>query len=133
MLTFHRYLLLVTGVMLSLIGVAYCVDPNLLLTRYELSATGVSEDNMYRGAYGGLFIALGAAIAAGFFVESFRRSATLIALLFMGGFAFGRLVSIASLGMPHEQIVSLLVFEVVASLLFAWMLISSKLSHPVSQ
>ena len=42
-----------TGLLLTFIGLAYCIDPNLLLARYDLSVNGASEDNMYRGAYGG--------------------------------------------------------------------------------
>ena len=124
MATFHRYLLGLTGIMLCLIGIAYCIDPNLLLGRYDLGVVGASEDNMYRGAYGGLFISLGAAITYGFYSASFRRTATLMALLFMSGFAAGRLVSVFATGLPHEQILNLLAFEIVTTLLFAWALIT---------
>ena len=98
-----------------LIGLIYCVDPNILLARYDLAVSGVSDDNMYRGAYGGLFVVLGATIAYGFFTPSFRQMSTLIALLFMGGFAIGRLSSIVMVGIPHEQIVGLLVFEILST------------------
>ncbi len=120
----QRYLLLCVGVMLTGIGLAYCVDPDLLLSRYDIGIAGVSDDNMYRGAYGGLFLTLGAAIAYGFFSVSFRQTSTLIGLLFMGGFAAGRTASILALGMPHEQIVGLLIFEVVLSTVFGWLLIA---------
>ena len=128
MQVFHRYLLLLTGLGLTVIGVAYCVDPNLLLARYDLGVAGASEDNMYRGAYGGLFVAVGAAIGFGFFSSSFRGTATILALLFMGGFAFGRLASIAAVGVPHERIVGLLAFEIVSVALFAWLLLRRR-SH----
>ena len=118
----HRYFLLFTGVTLIGIGLAYCLDPNLLLARYELTVSNPSDDNMYRGAYGGLFLTLGAAISYGFFRPDFRRTGTIIALLFMGGFAIGRIASIGSAGMPHEQIVGLLAFEVATSAVFAWFL-----------
>ncbi len=124
----QRCLLLVTGAMLAGIGLAYCLDPNLLLARYDINVTGISEDNMYRGAYGGLFITLGLAIGYGFIKETFRSTATLLGLLFMGGFALGRIASIASVGVPHDQIMGLLIFEVVMSVLFAWLLM-----HEASQ
>lgn len=123
-ITIQRYLLLITGGMLASIGFAYCIDPNLLLARYNISVTGVSEDNMYRGAYGGLFITLGIAIGFGFIKDSFRGTATLLALLFMGGFALGRIASVATLGMPHQQITSLLIFEAVLTVFFAWFVLS---------
>ncbi len=126
MQTAHRYLLLLTGISVCLIGAAYCIDPNPLLARYELTAHGASEDNMYRGAYGGLFITLGAAIAFGFVSSEFCSTSTVIACLFMGGFAFGRLTSIFALGVPHEHIVGLLVFELVSVGLFAWFLFSQR-------
>ena len=129
----NRYLLLFTGVTIALIGLAYCVDPNLLLSRYGITVVGISEDNMYRGAYGGLFVTLGIAMAYGFFSAQFQRSATLLALLFMGGFAIGRVASIALVGMPHDQILSLLIFEIATSITFAWLLFSgSKLEQAVA-
>ena len=131
--TIHRYALLLTGVTLSLIGIAYCIDPNLLLARYELSVADVSEDNMYRGAYGGLFITTGAAIAWGFFQNTFRQVSTIIALLFMGGFAFGRLASILALGVPHQQIVGLFAFEIVSTALFIWFLYSQSVNKTAEQ
>ena len=118
----QRYFLLFTGVTLMLIGIAYCIDPNLLLARYDLSATSASEDNMYRGAYGGLFITVGAAVAYGFRSAAFRFASTVFALVFMGGFAIGRIASIALLGMPHQMIINLLVFEIVSSGLLIWFL-----------
>ncbi len=124
----HRCLLLLTGATLALIGVTYCLDPNLLLARYELSVVGASDDNMYRGAYGGLFITLGAAIGYGFFSAPSRRTSTMIALLFMGGFALGRMSSILALGMPHQQIIGLLVFELCAAAMFAWFLLAERRS-----
>lgn len=119
----QRYFLLLTGATLALIGLAYCIDPNFLLSRYDLSVESVSDDNMYRGAYGGLFITCGVAISYGFFSRTFTQTATLIALLFMGGFALGRVSSILALGMPHDSIVGLLLFEVVSTVVFLWFLI----------
>lgn len=127
--TLQRYFLLFTGVSLGAIGLAYIVDPNLLLQRYELAVAGVSDDNMYRGAYGGLFITMGIAIAAGFRSPAFRHTATLITLLFMGGFAVGRIASIVAVGAPHEQITGLLSFEVVASVVCLWFLLSGRSSQ----
>ncbi|MEM8767419.1 MAG: DUF4345 domain-containing protein [Pseudomonadota bacterium] len=118
----HRYLLLGVGATLVAIGAAYCLDPNLLLARYEIAVGDASSDNMYRGAYGGLFLTLGAAMACGFFVESFRNNATWLAILFMGGFALGRLASIAAVGMPQEQILGLLIFEISAVVVFTGLL-----------
>ncbi|MEM9621164.1 MAG: DUF4345 domain-containing protein [Pseudomonadota bacterium] len=120
----QRYLLLFIGLTLVGIGLAYCIDPDLLLARYDLRAEGASADSMYRGAYGGLFVALGMAISCGFLLTTFRQTATLLALLFMGGFALGRLASLLALGLPHPQIFSLLVFEVVTALACAWLLLT---------
>lgn len=128
LLTVHRFLLLSTGLMLVLIGFAYCLDPNLLLSRYDINVLGTSEDNMFRGAYGGLFITLGAAIACGFWWRNYRLMATVLGLLFMGGFALGRLASLALAGIPHEQILGLFVFEVMATVMFAGLLVIDRRS-----
>ena len=122
----QRWVLLLTGVTLTLIGISYCIDPNFLLARYELSVAGISEDNMYRGAYGGLFITVGLAVSFGFFSKPFLNTATTIVVLFMGGFAIGRVASILARGMPHEQIVGLLVFEIASSMLFIWFLLKDR-------
>ena len=113
---------------LTLIGISYCIDPNFLLARYELSVAGISEDNMYRGAYGGLFITIGGAIAYGFYSRAFERTSLVIALLFMGGFAVGRMASIITLGLPHQMIVNLFVFELVSSALLVWFLVTDQRS-----
>ena len=118
----HAILLLLTGITLVGIGLVYCIDPNLLLARYGLDVSSVSDDNMYRGAYGGLFITLGASIGYGFVNRAFRKTATVIAMLFMGGFAIGRISSIVALGLPHDNIVSLLIFELVSVAAFGWLL-----------
>ncbi len=123
---FQRWVLLFTGVTLTLIGASYCFDPNLLLARYELSVAGISEDNMYRGAYGGLFITVGIAVAFGFFSKAFLNTATIIVVLFMGGFAIGRIASILARGLPHEQIIGLLLFEIASSVLFIWFLVRER-------
>ncbi len=125
----HRYTLLLTGISLLFIGFIYCIDPNLLLTRYELSVASASDDNMYRGAYGGLFITMGGAIAYGFYAAQFLRNSTIIALLFMSGFAIGRIASIATVGLPHSQILGLLIFEIVTTIMFGWFLVSGARSR----
>ncbi|MEM1403420.1 MAG: DUF4345 domain-containing protein [Pseudomonadota bacterium] len=125
----QRYFLLFTGISLSAIGIAYIADPNLLLQRYDLAVAGVSDDNMYRGAYGGLFVTMGIAISLGFKSPAFRQTATLITLLFMGGFAFGRIASIVAVGTPHEQIAGLLSFELIASAACLWFLLSRRSSQ----
>ena len=131
--TIHRCALLMTGLLLTFIGLAYCIDPNLLLARYDLSVNGASEDNMYRGAYGGLFVSLGIAIFVGFFSNAFRQTSTVIAVLFMGGFAIGRVASISAFGVPHEQIINLLVIEVFAALFFAWLMLSDSAKETPKQ
>lgn len=124
--TIQRYFVLLTGLTLTAIGLAYCIDPGLLLARYELGIDSVSHDNMYRGAYGGVFITIGLCIALGFRSEQHRAQATWLVLLIMGGFAIGRLASIAAVGLPHPQILSLLGFEIVSSVVCAYFLIAGQ-------
>jgi hypothetical protein len=104
------------GAGIAAIGATYLLAPNLLLNVYGFSLQSVSEANLFRGAYGGVFIAFALLVCAGVFKESVATPAQFALLTFMGGFALGRMASMAIDGMPHLLLVVIFVVEVAYAL-----------------
>jgi len=101
------------GAGIAAIGATYLGAPGLLLDVYGISLQSASEANLFRGAYGGVFIAFALLFFGGALKESLARPALFSLLAFMGGFALGRLVSMAVDGMPHILLVAIFAVEVV--------------------
>lgn len=119
MMTMATVFLGFNAVAIGLIGLGYLYNPNLLLARYGLETGSAAMDNMLRGAYGGLFVGVAAAFAYGAFVPARTTDALLLTLLFMGGFALGRGVSIVRVGSPGRLVSGLLGYEIITSILSA--------------
>lgn len=101
---------------IAAIGGTYLTVPNLLLNVYGFSIQSISEANLFRGAYGGVFIAFALLFCVGALIEQVARPAQFALLTFMGGFALGRLASMAMDGMPHVLLVVVLGVEVAYAL-----------------
>ena len=112
-----RIYLALNFAVIGLIAVAYLYDPNLLLSRYELETGSIGMDNMLRSTFGGVFLAVSALFLLGFINPDHRRNALGIAMLFFAGLALGRLMSIASAGLPPASIMMLLYYEIAAALI----------------
>lgn len=108
---------------IGLIGLGYLWSPNRLLARYELETGGPAMDNMLRSAYGGLFVGMAAILALGALVPSRTRDALWFTLLFMGGFAVGRIVSLVRVGSPGRNVNALLGYEVVSTAIASGLLL----------
>ena len=104
---------------IGLIGLGYLWNPNRLLARSELETGSAAMDSMLRSAYGGLFVGMAAIFALGALVPSRTSDALLFTLLFMGGFALGRVVSLVRVGSPGRAVNALLGYEVVATVVAA--------------
>ena len=100
---------------IGLIGLGYLWSPNRLLARYALETGTPAMDSMLRSAYGGVFLGMAAIFALGALVPSRTGDGLLFTLLFMGGFALGRIVSLVRVGSPGRAVNALLGYEVVAS------------------
>ncbi|MGD1934692.1 MAG: DUF4345 domain-containing protein [Candidatus Phaeomarinobacter sp.] len=109
-----RIFLLFIALGLGFVGLNYLIEPNLLLSRYDLSVADADMDNMLRSAYGGIFLAAAAYILLGAIRTDRTHDAVGLVCLLMAGAALGRLVSIAALGPAHPMINALLAFEIVA-------------------
>ncbi len=107
-------ILILNAALIGAIGLAYLVDPNLLLANYGLVAGEPGMDNLLRGTYGGLFIAMASLFALGAFRQARRRDALGLLALFMGGLAVGRVASLALAGAPDPSMHMLLGYEATA-------------------
>lgn len=110
------------AITIGLIGVAYLIDPNILLAHYNMAVTDAGFDNFFRSGAGGLFLAMAIGFGLGAVKPEQARSSLLMLLLFMGGLALGRAVSMASMGLSHPMLGFVFAYEVLAALIAAWLL-----------
>ena len=117
-------LLVSAGVGVIVIGLVY-------LTRLEwvLSQTGRSNivktatlKNVLRSNYGGTFPAFGVLFLFGAFVPELKFTALVCLLVFMAGFAVGRIVSIVVDGKPSPFLLLITATEVLYSALCIYLL-----------
>lgn len=106
-----RMILILNAIVIGSIGLAYLVNPNLLLANYGLSVGEIGMDNMLRSTYGGLFVAMAGLFALGGFAEARQRDALGVLALFMGGLAVGRIASLTLAGAPDASMHMLLAYE----------------------
>lgn len=103
------------GAGIAALGASYLVDPNLVLNVYGFSIQSASEANLFRAACGGMFVGFALLFCAGALKAQLARTAQFALLAFMGGLAIGRLVSMATDGVPHVVLVVALAVEVTYS------------------
>ena len=104
------------------IGIAYLIDPNLLLTQYNIVSDNAGLDNMFRSAIGGLFLTMAIGFAWGIFKPEQQRHSLCLLALYSGGLALGRGVSMLAVGLHHPLLAGLFAYEVTAALLALWLL-----------
>lgn len=110
------------GAGIAAIGAIYLVAPDLLLNVYGFPLQSVSEANLFRGAYGGVFLAFALLFCAGALREHMARPAQYALLAFMAGFALGRAASMVLDGMPHALLVVIFAVEVAYALAALYLL-----------
>jgi hypothetical protein len=89
---------------LTIIGVslAYGINPNKILPFFfDFKVESVDLNNVFR-AIMGLYLGLGIYWIIGVFNPEYWRNATIISTIFMGGLAFGRIISILLDGIPSS-------------------------------
>lgn len=108
------------------VALAYGALPNIVLPElfdFAVSATDLS--NIFR-AMMGLYMAMAAVWVTGIFTPKYWASATITNIVFMGGLAAGRLISLCIDGKPSWFLSGGLVLELA---LMAWGLINLR-KHP---
>jgi|MDTC01.3.fsa_nt_gb hypothetical protein len=93
--------LLITGAIFLIVGLRALFRPvETVAFPYALGADDVDAKNFLRSGAGGVTIASAGVFIAAAFVESLAFSALLLAVVFMGGLLFGRIVSRVLDGKP---------------------------------
>jgi hypothetical protein len=114
--------LALNAIAIGSIGIAYLIDPNLLLAQYNIVSDNAGLDNMFRSAIGGLFLTMAIGFAWGVFKPQYQRHSLTLLALYSGGLALGRGVSMAMVGLHHPLLGFLFAYEVTATLLALWLL-----------
>ncbi len=114
--------LLSASIGIGFIGLGYLISPQFMYGFYGIDLETVNEANMVRSAYGGLFLGFAVLFFLGVRWYQLATPALIALLASMAGFAVGRVVSIIVDGMPSPLILSLIVFEIIYSVLAAYLL-----------
>ena len=128
-MTLKNLILLSAALGVGVIGVGYLVSPQFMLALYGVSIESVNEANIFRSAYGGLFVAFALLFAYGAFRPAYSQAALLALAAYMGGFALGRIVSIAVDGVPSPLILGWLSIEVFYSSVAVYLLANRASAH----
>jgi hypothetical protein len=102
----NRFVLGSSALGVAAIGAIYLIAPQAFLDIYEIDLRSASETNLYRAAYGGLFLGFAGLFGLGASRGDLAKPAQIGLLTFMGGAAVGRLVSMIVDGWPHPLIVA---------------------------
>jgi hypothetical protein len=88
--------------------------PHFLAGQLDLTLGSISGLADFRAMYGGLPLGIAAIIALGMKTPALRQPAVLISTVTAGGLAFGRLTTMATVGMPGPLVLGYLASEVLA-------------------
>ena len=114
---FARIYLGLNAIVLGLIGLGYLYNPNLLLARYGLETGSIGMDNMLRATYGVVSLGLAALFLIGILRPARCRDTIGLVTIIMASFAFGRIASFVSAGLPPSSIMGLFYYEVALTLI----------------
>lgn len=110
-----RFTLYGAGLMMLVVGALHLLAPQMMMKEPGIVLSSANHLHVVRAAYGGAYLGIAALVLAGALGRVERRSALTAVALIFGGFALGRVVSIALDGTP----VPLYLGVLVAELLFA--------------
>lgn len=105
------------GTMMLVVGALHLVAPKMMMEAPAIQLTTVNHLHVIRAAYGGAYLGIAALFLLGLLRSQLRTFALLSVAVLFGGFAFGRLVSIALDGMPVGLYLAVLAFEMIFAVL----------------
>lgn len=92
--------LAVSSITVTGVGLAYGISPNQILPFFfDFKVESIDLNNIFR-ALMGLYLGLASYWIFGIYKSEYWKHAALVSIIFMGGLAFGRIVSILQDGMP---------------------------------
>ena len=119
--------LAIASLAIGLVGLSYGLCPSMVLPLlFDFKVEGVDLNHVFR-AMMGLYLGFATYWAIGIFKVEHWQHATLSSIVFMGGLAFGRMVSIIVDGIPS---VAFLIGTVVEILFMLWGVLNLKINYP---
>lgn len=110
-----RFTLYGAGLMMLVVGALHLLNPQMMMREPGIVLSSANHFHVVRAAYGGAYLGIAALLLAGALRRLDTRAALTAVVLIFGGFALGRIVSIATDGMPAPLYLGVLG----AALLFA--------------
>jgi hypothetical protein len=95
-----RFTLFGAGLMMLVVGTLHLVNPQMMMNEPGIVLSSANHFHVVRAAYGGAYLGIAALFLAGALERIDVRAALAAVLLIFGGFASGRLVSLAADGLP---------------------------------
>jgi hypothetical protein len=103
--------------MMLVVGTLHLLAPQMMMETPKVALTTVNHLHVIRAAYGGAYLGIAALFLIGLLRGHMRAFALLAVAVLFGGFAFGRLVSIALDGVPVSLYLGVLAFELIFAVL----------------
>ena len=95
-----RFTLFGAGLMMLVVGALHLLAPQMMMREPGIELTTVNHLHVIRAAYGGAYLGIAAVFLMGALGRLARRASLWAVILVVGGFACGRLASMAVDGMP---------------------------------
>lgn len=95
-----RLTLIGAGAMMLVVGALHLLAPQMMMREPGVVLTSANHFHVVRAAYGGAYLGIAALFLAGAMCRIDARTALTAVALIFGGFALGRIVSIAADGVP---------------------------------
>jgi len=123
-----RFTLSGAGLMMLVVGALHLIDPQMMMREPGIELVSTNHVHVVRAAYGGAYLGIAAVFLAGLLrLVDVRAALAAVALIF-GGFALGRVVSIAIDGVPVPLYLGVLGAEVFFAACAVWALRSTSRS-----
>lgn len=117
-----RWLLGLSAVMFLLLGANGLINPTGHLAPYGITLTTPGWLGEVRANYGGMHVGIGLLLGLGALRVDWRRTGLAVLLVFLGGLAVGRTLSVVVDGAPPAFALVFIGVEVVGAALAAWLL-----------
>ena len=117
-----RFTLFGAGLMMLVVGALHLLAPQMMMREPGIELTTVNHLHVIRAAYGGAYLGIAAVFLMGALGRLARRESLWAVILIFGGFAFGRLASMAVDGMPVGLYLGVLGAESFFAACAAWAL-----------
>ena len=107
-----RLTLFGAGLMMLVVGALHLINPQMMMKEPGIELSTVNHLHVIRAAYGGSYLGMAVLFLAGALGRLDARFALSAVAILFGGFALGRIVSIAADGLPVPLYLGVLGAEV---------------------